>query len=364
MQRSSTSSVICGGTRPCAGRRQRGGTRVRASTTAAEHIRYVCEVAVVPGKPKVDTLLRVRGWPANAPWLPWHGRLPKLDASALPALACPQVLEAQGHTVVSPADRQGLHPLLIPLAQRHQQQQSGSGSSDGGGGGLTCLLRWPEGHTGMELPVVQQARGGTQVRRSGGAAVRGATGPQAACAPALHMAAPLHLLLCADPACGCLLPPAAPQVRLLARSLDEYLHRALAEEESGGSGGGAVAQAAGSDGAALYAPGALEGSAMPSLDAYLTRKVRLVAVAAVCLGGAEEQAAEPLGGVPRCPGAAPQPASAPRLRCRAVAALRCPATALAPAPRMSLPRCCCCSRSSCCAGCGACGAGGNVPGCG
>lgn len=191
MQRSSTSSVICGGTRPCAGRRQRGGTRVRASTTAAEHIRYVCEVAVVPGKPKVDTLLRV--------------------------------LEAQGHTVVSPADRQGLHPLLIPLAQRHQQQQSGSGSSDGGGGGLTCLLRWPEGHTGMELPVVQQARGGTQVR-------------------------------------------------LLARSLDEYLHRALAEEESGGSGGGAVAQAAGSDGAALYAPGALEGSAMPSLDAYLTRK--------------------------------------------------------------------------------------------
>lgn len=70
-------------------------------------------------------------------------------------ISCSQVLEAQGQAAVSPADRSGLHPLLIPLAQ----QQGGSGSGE-----LTCLLRWPEGHKGMELPVVSQARGGTQVR--------------------------------------------------------------------------------------------------------------------------------------------------------------------------------------------------------
>ncbi|PRW39240.1 hypothetical protein C2E21_6976 [Chlorella sorokiniana] len=161
-----------------------GAVVVRAATTAAEHVRYVNEVAVVPGKPPVEVLLKV--------------------------------LEAQGQAAVSPADRHGLHPLLIPLAQ----QPCGEGGS--GSGELTCLLRWPEGHKGMELPVVSQARGGTQVR-------------------------------------------------LLARSLDEYLHRALAEAEASGSSA-AVAQAAGSDAAELYQPGAVAASGLPSLDAYLTRK--------------------------------------------------------------------------------------------
>ncbi len=64
----------------------------------------------------------------------------------------------------------------------------------------------------------------------------------------------------------------AAQVRLLARSLDEYLHRALAEAEASGSGS-AVAQAAGSDAGELYQPGAVAASGLPSLDAYLTRKV-------------------------------------------------------------------------------------------
>jgi hypothetical protein len=42
---------------------------VRASVAAAEHVRYVCEVAVVPGKPPVETLLKVcaaRGGEATA----------------------------------------------------------------------------------------------------------------------------------------------------------------------------------------------------------------------------------------------------------------------------------------------------------
>lgn len=60
-------------------------------------------------------------------------------------------------------------------------------------------------------------------------------------------------------------------MRLLARSLDEYLHRALAEEEQ--RGGGGVAAAAGPEGGALYEAGAYGRSGLPTLDAYLTRKV-------------------------------------------------------------------------------------------
>lgn len=61
-------------------------------------------------------------------------------------------------------------------------------------------------------------------------------------------------------------------MRLLARSVDEYLHRALAEEESSG-GAGEVAHAAGAEAVLLYSPGALSASGLPNLDAYLTRKV-------------------------------------------------------------------------------------------
>lgn len=57
----------------------------------------------------------------------------------------------------------------------------------------------------------------------------------------------------------------------MARSVEEYLHRALAEEEAGG--GGAVAAAAGGDSGALYARGAFAASKLPTMDAYLTRKV-------------------------------------------------------------------------------------------
>lgn len=46
--------------------RRRGAPRrsavvVRAAVAATEHVRYVNEIAVVPGKPRVETLLQV-GW--------------------------------------------------------------------------------------------------------------------------------------------------------------------------------------------------------------------------------------------------------------------------------------------------------------
>lgn len=61
---------------------------------------------------------------------------------------------------------------------------------------------------------------------------------------------------------------------LLARSIDEYLARALAEEESALGGPGPAAEAAGAAASDLYAPGALASSGLPSLDAFLVRKAR------------------------------------------------------------------------------------------
>lgn len=66
-------------------------------------------------------------------------------------------------------------------------------------------------------------------------------------------------------------------VQLLARSAEEYIHRAMAEEEeeAGATAEGShgpVAAAAGDEGAALYEPGAAQRSGLPSLAAYLTRK--------------------------------------------------------------------------------------------
>jgi hypothetical protein len=100
-------------------------------------------------------------------------------------------------------------------------------ASPGNPSELTCLLRWAEGHRGMELPVVRAARG-------------------------------------------------APTVTLLARTADEFLHRAMAEEDaasaSAASGEGPVSKAAGAAGAAVYQHGAFAASGLPSLEAYLTRK--------------------------------------------------------------------------------------------
>lgn len=111
------------------------------------------------------------------------------------------ILQAQGMVSVAPGDRSNLHPLAIPLA-----------ASEEGNGEVICMLRWPEGHRGMELPIVRMARGGRAVR-------------------------------------------------LLARSVEEYCHRALAEEdfarEVSETSKGPLASAAGQEGESLYEPGAI-----------------------------------------------------------------------------------------------------------
>jgi hypothetical protein len=128
-----------------------------------------------------------------------------------------QVLVAQGEQVVSPQDRRGLMPLLVPL----------TAATDSPDPTFTCLLRWPEGHRGMELPVVRMQRRGTAVA-------------------------------------------------LAARSAEEYVKRALVEDEQlqrEGRSDGAVTGAAGTAAAELYRPGGFSASGSPSMNAYLTKQV-------------------------------------------------------------------------------------------
>lgn len=132
------------------------------------------------------------------------------------------MLEVQGQAPVPPSDRSGLHPLLIPLAA----PAGGVGGAGTAPAPVTCLLRGAgEGASAMPLAVVTMTRG-------------------------------------------------AVSMALAARSIDEFLARALAEEEAALGGPGPAAEAAGAVGAALYAPGALAASGLPSLDAFLVRKAR------------------------------------------------------------------------------------------
>ena len=69
------------------------------------------------------------------------------DNAAIPA---PQllpmlvkVLEARGQAVLSPADREGLHPLVVPLSRA------------AGGDTLTGVLRWPTSAGGDDMPIVE-----------------------------------------------------------------------------------------------------------------------------------------------------------------------------------------------------------------
>ncbi|CAB80126.1 hypothetical protein [Arabidopsis thaliana] len=79
-----------------------------------------------------------------------------------------KVLQTRGETIISPGAKQGLIPLAIPLSKNSS-------------GSVTALLRWPTAPPGMDMPVVE-------VWRSG--------------------------------------------VRLIARNVDEYIHRILVEEDA------------------------------------------------------------------------------------------------------------------------------------
>ncbi|KAF8034699.1 hypothetical protein BT93_C0883 [Corymbia citriodora subsp. variegata] len=121
-----------------------------------------------------------------------------------------KVLQTRGETIVSPGSRQGLIPLVIPLAQNLS-------------GDVTGLLRWPTALPGMEMPVVE-------VRKHG--------------------------------------------VWLLAKNVDQYIHRILVEEDANSQKSSDELYHASSEaGKELYNKGDFAKSQMKNLEAYLLKKV-------------------------------------------------------------------------------------------
>ncbi|XP_077224430.1 protein IN CHLOROPLAST ATPASE BIOGENESIS, chloroplastic-like isoform X2 [Tasmannia lanceolata] len=120
---------------------------------------------------------------------------------------------SSGETVMSPGARQGLIPLAIPLSENHS-------------GALTALLRWPTSPPGMEMPVVG-------VRKHG--------------------------------------------VWLLAKNVDQYIHRILVEEDANNSQGNyeELFCASSEAGRKLYKRGDFAESKISNLDVYLLKKVGL-----------------------------------------------------------------------------------------
>ncbi|KAJ0694678.1 hypothetical protein HanPI659440_Chr15g0611511 [Helianthus annuus] len=125
-----------------------------------------------------------------------------------------KMLQVRGESVISPAMKQGMIPLAIPLSKNNL-------------GSVTALLRWPTAPPGMEMPVVE-------VRSYG--------------------------------------------VWLLAKTVDQYIHRILVEEDAKGSSAEGVDQifeASGVAGEKLYTKGDFAKSANSNIDVYLLQKVGL-----------------------------------------------------------------------------------------
>ncbi|KAL3526795.1 hypothetical protein ACH5RR_011451 [Cinchona calisaya] len=123
-----------------------------------------------------------------------------------------QMLKVRGESLISPAAKQGLIPLAIPL-------------SENSSGSVIALLRWPTAPSGMEMPVVE-------VRKHG--------------------------------------------VWLLAKNVDQYIHRLLVEEDTKSFKEVNDELFYASDaGGKLYEKGDFAASQISSLDVYLLKKVGL-----------------------------------------------------------------------------------------
>ncbi|XP_052479682.1 protein IN CHLOROPLAST ATPASE BIOGENESIS, chloroplastic [Gossypium raimondii] len=121
-----------------------------------------------------------------------------------------RILNARDESILSPGAKQGLMPLAIPLSQSNS-------------GAVTALLRWPTAPTGMEMPVVE-------VRKHG--------------------------------------------VWLLAKNVDQFIHRILVEEDAN-NGIDELFHAASDAGEKLYRKGDFSKSQIMDVDVYLLRKVGL-----------------------------------------------------------------------------------------
>lgn len=124
-----------------------------------------------------------------------------------------KVLQTKGETIISPGARQGLIPLAIPLSENLS-------------GTVTALLRWPTAPPGMEMPVVEVHKHG---------------------------------------------------VWLLAKNVDQYIHRILVEEDAKSldEGQSVLFDASSEAGMKLYRKGDFAESQITNLDSYLLKKVGL-----------------------------------------------------------------------------------------
>ncbi|XP_045795964.1 protein IN CHLOROPLAST ATPASE BIOGENESIS, chloroplastic-like [Trifolium pratense] len=121
------------------------------------------------------------------------------------------ILKTKGETIISPGAKQGLIPLAIPLSKNSS-------------GAVTALLRWPTAPPKLEMPVVE-------VRKHG--------------------------------------------VWLLAKTVDQYIHRILVEEDAKDSQerNEELFHASADAGEKLYRKGDFAESGVSNLDGYLLKKV-------------------------------------------------------------------------------------------
>lgn len=122
------------------------------------------------------------------------------------------ILQERGGKIVSPMSKNGILPLAIPLA------------TDTSTGSLTALLRWPTPPEGMEMPVIQVQKYG---------------------------------------------------VILLAKTIDQYIHKLLVEEDVDKDSTGSLLKRCENVGVSLYKRGEFADSKMPSVQVYLMKKVGL-----------------------------------------------------------------------------------------
>lgn len=124
-----------------------------------------------------------------------------------------KMLQTRGETIISPGARKDLIPLAIPLSENLE-------------GAVTALLRWPTAPAKMEMPVVE-------VRKHG--------------------------------------------VWLLAKNVDQYIHRILVEEDANNSDerNGELYDASSEAGKKLYRRGDFAESQIAKLDIYILKKVGL-----------------------------------------------------------------------------------------
>ncbi|KAK2665048.1 hypothetical protein Ddye_003622 [Dipteronia dyeriana] len=158
-----------------------------------------------------------------------------------------KVLHTRGETIISPGSRQGLIPLVIPLSENlsggctfvysmHHEKFTIAAYFTWEYkmklsvcyfltiGAVTALLRWPTAPPGMEMPVVE-------VRKHG--------------------------------------------VWLLAKNVDQYIHRILVEEDAHHfkESSGKLFNASSEAGKKLYRRGDFAESQITNLDSYLLKKV-------------------------------------------------------------------------------------------